>query len=104
MFSWRWWGNVKEKTRAKGYNCGPVSIIRRIFPDSTENAAIAVATCESHLYTYAHNPSGASGLFQLMPFWWQGKFNPYDPVANTKAAYSISHAGTYWTPWVCKPY
>ena len=103
-FSWRYWGAVKERSRAKGDRCGPVDIIRRVFPDATEDAAIRVASCESHLYTYAHNPSGASGLFQLMPFWWSGKFDPFDPWANTRAAYSISHGGTNWSAWVCSPY
>lgn len=32
---------------------------------------LRVATCESTLRWWAHNPSGASGLMQFMPSTWQ---------------------------------
>jgi hypothetical protein len=105
---WTWWGGLRDKTRSKSSKCLPTSptgIIRYVFPASTEDAALRVAYCETGgtFNIYAHNPSGASGLFQLMPTWWQGKFNPYNPWANTRAAYSISSAGTNWGAWVCQP-
>lgn len=86
--------------------CLPTSsegIIRYVFPAATEDAAVRVAYCESRLWTYAQNPSGASGLFQLMPTWWEGKFNPFDPWANTRFAHQLSRAGYDWSHWVCKP-
>lgn len=84
--------------------CTAVEIIRAVFPSPTEDSAISVARCESNLYTYARNPSGASGLFQLMPGWWAGKFNPFNPWANTRFARVLSRDGYDWSHWVCKPY
>jgi hypothetical protein len=63
-----------------------------------------VAACESGLRPWARNPSsGAAGLFQLMPIHWQGKFDPYDAVANTQYAYGLSNGGTDWSAWGCQP-
>lgn len=62
--------------------------------------AVSVASCESGLMPTATNSStGAAGLFQLMPFHWYGQFDPYDPVANTRYAYSLSSGGTNWSAW-----
>jgi soluble lytic murein transglycosylase-like protein len=61
--------------------------------------ALAIAERESGLNPNARNPSGASGLFQLMPIWWQGKFDPFNPAANIAAAYAISRGGTDWSAW-----
>ena len=61
--------------------------------------ALMIAERESGLDPNARNPSGASGLFQLMPIWWKGKFNPFDPAANIAAAYAISRGGTDWSAW-----
>jgi hypothetical protein len=51
------------------------------------------------------NPaSGAAGLFQLMPFWWDGnnefgwKFDPYDAQQNAVHAHLIWKAYG-WGPW-----
>lgn len=105
---WSWWGVLRDKTRVKSSKClptSPTAIIRYVFPASTEDSALRVAYCETGgtFNIYAHNPSGASGLFQLMPTWWEGKFDPYNPWANTRAAYSISSGGTNWGAWVCQP-
>ena len=32
---------------------------------------------------------GCSGLTQLAPCWWRGKFNPFDPEANLREALRI---------------
>ena len=49
-----------------------------------------VAMCESGDNPDARNPSGASGLFQIMPGTWAGtpyaSSSVFDPVANARAA------------------
>jgi hypothetical protein len=63
------------------------------------------ASCESHLYRYAHNSSGASGLFQFLPGTWRstpfGRFSIYDPYANALAA-GWMHARGRGGEWVCR--
>lgn len=81
---------------------GMAGLICSVF-GSTCEAAVSVASCESGLNPGAQNPSGASGLFQLMPSHWAGSFNPFDPVANTQYAYGLSNGGTDWGAWVCQP-
>jgi len=75
-----------------------VAMIDRVFRVHAA-VALAVAERESGLDPNAHNRSGASGLFQLMPIWWRGKFDPFDPAANIAAAYAISRHGTDWSAW-----
>jgi hypothetical protein len=63
------------------------------------------ARCESHLWRYAHNPSGASGLLQFLPSTWRstpyGRFSVYDPYANALAA-GWMHAQGRGGEWVCQ--
>jgi hypothetical protein len=63
------------------------------------------ARCESHLWRYAHNPSGASGLFQFLPGTWNstpfGRFSVYDPYANALAA-GWMHRADRGSEWVCR--
>ena len=55
-----------------------------------DSQALWIASRESGCDPNAKNPySSASGIFQLVSGWWAGKFNPFDPVANIAAAYSI---------------
>ena len=75
------------------------ALIVSVFGHDAE--ALRVADCESHDDPFAHNPSGASGVFQLMPEWWAGRFDPFDPVANVREAYRISAGGTNWSGWLC---
>lgn len=77
-------------------------VIRLVFGPAAYMAE-RVAECESGMWRYAHNPSGASGLFQLMPFHWQGRFNPYHTLRNAEYAYRLSGRGYDWGPWVCRP-
>lgn len=72
--------------------------------------ALRVATCESGLAPDAVNPwSGAAGLFQLLMEyhrWRLGGGSEFDPVANTRAAYSL-WLERGWQPWIvggCSPY
>ena len=62
-----------------------------------------VITRESSGRQYAHNPSGASGLLQLMPGWFTGAWgipagNPYDPEYNLRSGLLIWQRGG-WSPW-----
>ncbi len=70
--------------------------------------AINVARCESGLNPGAHNPSGASGLFQIMPGTWAGTSqagsSPYNAQANAIAAHEIFVRDGYsWREWTCQP-
>jgi hypothetical protein len=67
--------------------------------------ARCVAWRESRYQPTARNASsGAAGLFQLMPFWWDGnnsygwRFDPYDPRQNAVHAHLIWKADG-WGPW-----
>ena len=42
--------------------------------------------------------SGATGLLQLMPLHWQGKFDPCNPRANLKYGAKL-YRGSQWQPW-----
>lgn len=67
--------------------------------------ALAVARCESGLNPNAYNPSGASGLFQLlMRFhrWRLHGASEFDPQANAAAAFSL-WLEQGWAPWDCRP-
>lgn len=68
---------------------------------------IAIARCESGLRPWAHNPSGASGLFQHMIQFWPGRAEAigqpdadvFDPVANARvAAMMMQHGTSPWAP------
>ena len=74
-------------------------MIASVFGQDAE--ALRVAACESHDNPFAQNASGASGVFQLMPEWWAGRFDPFDPMANIRGAYRISNGGTSWGGWQC---
>jgi hypothetical protein len=70
--------------------------------------AECIADRESRDNPNARNASsGAAGLFQLMPFWWDGnnafgwKFDPYDAEENAKHAYLIWKRDG-WNPWTTK--
>lgn len=59
-----------------------------------------VMWCESTCQPNAHNRSGASGLMQIMPMWWDGR-DPYDPAVNLAMALDI-HAAQGWAAWSCR--
>ena len=59
-----------------------------------------VMWCESRCDPNARNRSGASGLMQLMPLWWRGKGDPFNPSYNlTRALYVLDVQG--WNAWSC---
>jgi soluble lytic murein transglycosylase-like protein len=87
-----------------------VKTIEQVFGNHAWSA-LQVATCESGLNPSAYNPSGATGLFQIIPSTWNGTpFSPYswakatDLLTNTQAAYDIFKKDGYsWQQWGCKP-
>jgi hypothetical protein len=72
-------------------------------PDA-QVAECVVMRESSGIPTVINPTSGAAGLFQLMPFWWDGNnpfgwlFDPYDARANADHAYLLWQAEG-WGPW-----
>jgi LysM repeat protein len=88
-------------------NSSVASMINQVFGPYGP-AAINVARCESGLNPSAHGPSGAAGIFQIMPGTWAGTSkagqSPYHAYANIVAAHQIFVRDGYsWTEWTCKP-
>lgn len=83
------------------------AIINQVF-GAYGPAAVNVARCESGLNPGAYNPSGATGLFQIMPGTWAGTSqaggSPYNAYANAVAAHEIFVRDGYsWREWTCQP-
>lgn len=69
------------------------------FPASQHDFLIALARCESSLFTHAVGNAGERGLFQIHPVhgWrWEVAFDPWQ---NVQAAYYVSGGGTNFAPW-----
>jgi hypothetical protein len=84
-----------------------VAMINQVF-GAYAAGAINVARCESGLNPGAYNPSGASGLFQIMPGTWAGTSeagqSPFNAYANILAAHQIFVRDGYsWREWTCQP-
>lgn len=70
-------------------------------PAAVEYTAAQIAECESGGNPNAYNPSGASGLWQILGNPFPG--NPFDPVTNAAMAVAkYRGAGNSFTPWVCQ--
>ncbi|HEV3472296.1 MAG TPA: transglycosylase family protein [Actinomycetota bacterium] len=56
---------------------------------------LSIASCESGLYTQAHNPAGYYGLFQFDQSTWSayGYGSIYDPTAQARTAARLLAAG-----------
>jgi hypothetical protein len=83
-----------------------VDLVSSLWGDGPDGqVARCVAWRESRYQATARNSSsGAAGLFQLMPFWWDGnnefgwRFDPYDANANAYHAHLIWKVYG-WEPW-----
>lgn len=74
-------------------------------PSSVEAEAATIAECESGGDITAANPSGASGLWQILgaPQGWTGSTNWFNPYTNALAAVTkFRQAGGTFAPWVCQ--
>lgn len=74
-------------------------------PSWAADSAAIIATCESGGRTWAYNPSGASGLWQILgaPSGWTGSTDWFDARVNALAAVTkFRQAGDTFAPWVCK--
>jgi hypothetical protein len=69
------------------------------WPESEWPTIDRVMKCESQCSPKAHNRSGASGLMQIMPLWWNGR-DPYDPTVNLTMALEV-HERQGWRAWSC---
>lgn len=75
------------------------SLVAAHFGSQTDRA-LCIMRHESGGNPNATNPtSGAAGLFQVMPFWWNHYGGDrYDPATNTRVAAAIL-AQQGWTAW-----
>jgi len=79
------------------------------WPESTLSQLATIIYRESSGRPTAYNPSGASGLLQLMPGWYQGdyynfpNFNPFNPELNLYYGYR-GWKVSGWTPWALTAY
>ena len=75
-------------------------------PSWAEGAAATVAECESGGNPNAYNPSGASGLWQILgaPQNWTGSTDWFNPTVNAEAAVAkFTQSGDTWAQWSCQP-
>ena len=79
------------------------SLVASIWPAEQVNNVLRVMACESGGNPNAVNPSsGAAGLMQVMPFWWDHYGGDrYDPVTNLTVAYWIWQQQG-WGGWTCR--
>lgn len=73
------------------------------WPEYTLGQLTYIIMRESSGRARAYNPSGASGLLQLMPGWYTGQWgipagDPFDPEYNLRSGY-IMWRQVSWTPW-----
>jgi hypothetical protein len=83
----------------------------KVFWPKRYREARRVFWCESHWHKNSLNPySGAAGVAQLMPFWYDGsnaygwRFYPFSRYMNLFYAHEIfmrNHKS--WGAWVCQP-
>lgn len=83
---------ARHRARGRLARLPVAEIIRYLWPDSSQQFAISIASCESGLRAYADNPtSTATGVFQILG----GSTNPW---WNTRQALRM-WASRGWEPW-----
>jgi LysM repeat protein len=87
-------GVLSDAQVAMVWNCAGGS-------SSQDSNAIAITACESGHNTHAYNPSGATGLFQILGSVVSGDL--YDAHVNALNAVAKYNAAGGWSPWVCQP-
>jgi len=100
---------AQSAAHSYGYGAGTLSFseLERLWvaaggPAWAESAAASVAECESGGRTSAYNPSGATGLWQILGAVRGGSLT--DPMANAvNAVAKFEASGDTWAQWVCKP-
>ena len=86
-------------------------LVAAYFPAEQVAKACSVLACESEGNPNAYNPSGASGLFQIMEKYHRSQFEAvtgrdwsavFEPAPNVQYAADLWRRKG-WQPWVCKP-
>lgn len=106
-FEWK----LEQDRVAREQAAAPTSVegmIRQVFGAAAPRA-LRIARCESNLVPTARNPSGASGVFQIMLPLHSGRFyargwSPADwrdPWKNIVVAHDL-YLDSGFGPWVCK--
>lgn len=87
------------------------SLVAVYFPADQVDRALRVMACESGGDPNAYNPSGASGLMQVLASWADNfGYRPtdlFDPAINLQVARYLwddgeARVGNGWVHWVCK--
>ena len=68
-------------------------------PEQLPELLDVIMWCESKCQPGAHNPSGATGLLQIMPMWHKGR-DAYDPNVNLAIGLEVYEAQG-WQAWQC---
>ena len=72
-------------------------------PSWAVSHALSIAMCESGWWTAAHNPSGATGLWQILgqvTAFWGSLYDAHVNALNAVAKFKAS-GGTF-AQWVCQ--
>jgi hypothetical protein len=87
-------------------------LVASLWPAEQVATSCRIMLCESNGNPRAYNPSGASGLYQIMPLWaddyervtglpyYDGRFDAY---ANAAFARWLWGQTSSWKHWSCKP-
>lgn len=87
------------------------ALVSRFFQPADVTKAVRIAWCESSFNPRAVNPSsGASGLFQHLPGYWEERSTAagypgadiFDPEANVAVAAWLVYEKGGWSHWTCK--
>lgn len=97
---------LAEQDCGSSVNAGIASIVATYFPEDEMCTALRIVACESRGDPGAYNKSsGASGLFQVMPFWADHygyrREALFEPTLNAEMAYRIWSEEGGWKHWEC---